>query len=43
LDVYNSAITIRIMDRAMCDAMTWSFTLSVLNKVDKVAACGSGG
>jgi hypothetical protein len=31
------------MDRAMCAAMTLSFTLSILNKVDKVAACGSGG
>jgi hypothetical protein len=27
----------------MYDVMTWSFTLSILIKVVKVAACGSGG
>jgi hypothetical protein len=31
------------MDMVMYDVMTWSFTLSILIKVDKVTACGSGG
>jgi hypothetical protein len=31
------------MDRVMYDIMTWGFTLSILIKVVKVAACGSGG
>jgi hypothetical protein len=43
LNVYNSAITVRIMDGVMCSNMTWKFTPSVLIKVDKVAVCGSGG
>jgi hypothetical protein len=32
-----------MMDRVMYDVMTWSFTLSVLMKIVKVAVCGSGG
>jgi hypothetical protein len=32
-----------MMDRVMYGVMTWSFTLSILIKVVKVAACGSGG
>jgi hypothetical protein len=32
-----------MMDRAMYDVMTGGLTLSVLIKVVKVAACGSGG
>jgi hypothetical protein len=43
LNVYYSAITIRIMDGVMCSNMTWKFTPSMLIKVDKVAVCGSGG
>jgi hypothetical protein len=43
LNVYYSAITIRIMDGVMSNIMTWRFTSSVLLKVDKAAVCGSGG
>jgi hypothetical protein len=43
LNVYYSAITIRMMDGVMCSIMTWKITPSVLIKVDKVTVCGSGG
>jgi hypothetical protein len=43
LNVYYSAITIRMMDGVMCSIMTWKVTPSVLIRVDKVAVCGSYG